>query len=120
MDVRLTKHTSIFQKSISEANVSEKLNSRMAGQQSSWNFFNIETYSPMEQGNTRLHYPHNMVNTIINEDCLVAMRDIPDGSIDMICCDLPYGVLHRGNPHAQWDRMIPFEPLWEQYERIIK
>lgn len=61
-----------------------------------------------------------MVNTIINEDCLVAMRDIPDGSIDMICCDLPYGVLHRGNPHAQWDRMIPFEPLWEQYERIIK
>lgn len=74
----------------------------------------------MEQGNTRLHYPHNMVNTIINEDCLVAMRDIPDGSIDMICCDLPYGVLHRGNPHAQWDRMIPFEPLWEQYERIIK
>lgn len=60
------------------------------------------------------------VNTIINADCLLAMRDIPDGSIDMICCDLPYGVLNRDNPHAQWDNIIPFEPLWEQYERIIK
>ncbi len=48
------------------------------------------------------------------------MKDIPDGSIDMICCDLPYGVLHRNNPHAKWDNIIPFEPLWKQYERIIK
>lgn len=53
-------------------------------------------------------------------DCLELMRDIPDGSVDMICCDLPYGVLHRNNPHAQWDNIIPFEPLWDQYERIIK
>lgn len=48
------------------------------------------------------------------------MRDIPDGSIDCIICDLPYGVLNKGNKHAQWDTIIPFEPLWEQYERIIK
>ena len=48
------------------------------------------------------------------------MKDIPDGSIDMICCDLPYEVLHKNNPNAQWDRLIPFEPLWKQYERIIK
>lgn len=41
-------------------------------------------------------------------------------SMDAIICDLPYGVLHRDNPHAQWDRIIPFEPLWEQYERVIK
>lgn len=57
---------------------------------------------------------------LINDDCLVAMRDIPDHSIDMVLCDLPYQVLHKNNPNAQWDRIIPFEPLWEQYERIIK
>lgn len=53
-------------------------------------------------------------------DCLEVMKSIPDGSIDMVLCDLPYNVLHKNNPHAQWDRIIPFEPLWEQYERIIK
>lgn len=66
---------------------------------------------------TEQHYPQNV---ILEGDCLKLMKDIPDGSIDMICCDLPYGVLHRDNPHAQWDNIIPFEPLWEQYERIIK
>lgn len=65
----------------------------------------------------QLHY---LQNVILNGDCLEVMKDIPDGSIDMICCDLPYAVLHRDNPNAQWDRLIPFEPLWEQYERIIK
>ena len=67
--------------------------------------------------NETIHYPQNV---ILCGDCLVLMQDIPDKSIDMICCDLPYGVLHRDNPHAQWDNIIPFEPLWEQYERIIK
>jgi site-specific DNA-methyltransferase (adenine-specific) len=43
------------------------------------------------------------------------MKDIPDGSVDMVLCDLPYGT--TGN---KWDTVIPFEPLWEQYERIIK
>lgn len=57
---------------------------------------------------------------IFCEDCLIGMKRIPDGSIDAIICDLPYEVLHKNNPHAQWDRLIPFEPLWEQYERIIK
>ena len=66
---------------------------------------------------TEQHYPQNV---ILEGDCLELMKDIPDGSIDMICCDLPYGVLHRDNPHAQWDNIIPFEPLWKQYERIIK
>lgn len=41
---------------------------------------------------------------------------IPDKSIDMILCDLPYGVTTRN----KWDEVIPFEPLWKQYERIIK
>lgn len=60
-----------------------------------------------------------MINLILG-DCLVAMKDIPDKSIDMILCDLPYEVLHKSNPHAQWDRKIPFDKLWEQYNRVIK
>jgi DNA modification methylase len=57
---------------------------------------------------------------IYKGDCLEVMRDIPDKSVDCILCDLPYQVLHKNNPNAQWDRIIPFEPLWEQYKRIIK
>ena len=59
-------------------------------------------------------------NSIILGDCLEKMKDIPDGGVDAIITDLPYEVLHKNNPHAQWDRIIPFDPLWEQYERIIK
>lgn len=53
-------------------------------------------------------------------DCLVEMQRIPDGSVDMILCDLPYEVLNKGNSNASWDRKIPFDKLWEQYNRIIK
>ena len=56
-----------------------------------------------------------MINKIYNEDCLIGMRRIPDKSIDMILCDLPYGTTA-----CEWDTVIPFEPLWEQYERVIK
>ena len=55
------------------------------------------------------------LNKIYNEDCLEGMKRIPDGSVDMILCDLPYGTTA-----CKWDTIIPFEPLWEQYERIIK
>ena len=48
-------------------------------------------------------------------DCLELMKDIPDGSIDMILCDLPYGTTS-----CKWDVVIPFDKLWEQYNRIIK
>ena len=48
-------------------------------------------------------------------DCLELMQDIPDKSIDMILCDLPFG-----SSNCSWDNVIPFEPLWEQYNRIIK
>ena len=48
-------------------------------------------------------------------DCLVEMDKIKDKSIDMILCDLPYSVTQN-----KWDILIPFEPLWKQYERIIK
>lgn len=56
-----------------------------------------------------------MENIVLNGDCLELMKDIPDGSIDMILCDLPYGTTA-----CKWDIIIPFEPLWKQYERIIK
>jgi site-specific DNA-methyltransferase (adenine-specific) len=52
---------------------------------------------------------------LLHGDCLELMKDIPDGSVDMILCDLPYGTTA-----CKWDSIIPFEPLWEQYERVIK
>lgn len=60
------------------------------------------------------------LDIIYNEDCLTGMDRIPDKSIDMILCDLPYGVLNRQNEHAQWDNIIPFDLLWIQYRRVIK
>jgi site-specific DNA-methyltransferase (adenine-specific) len=56
-----------------------------------------------------------MLNQIIHGDCLEIMKDISDKSIDMILCDLPYGTTA-----CKWDTVIPFEPLWEQYKRVIK
>lgn len=61
-----------------------------------------------------------MQDVLINDDCLHAMKDIPDKSIDMVLCDLPYGVLNRSNPSAKWDSIIPFDALWKQYLRICK
>lgn len=52
---------------------------------------------------------------LLHGDCLELMKSIPDKSIDMILCDLPYGTTD-----CKWDSVIPFEPLWEQYKRIIK
>lgn len=52
---------------------------------------------------------------LYNADCLEIMKSIPDKSIDLILCDLPYGVTQNKN-----DIVIPFQPLWKQYERVIK
>ena len=48
-------------------------------------------------------------------NCLELMKDIPDGSIDMILCDLPYGTTQ-----CSWDIIIPFDELWKQYNRVLK
>ena len=48
-------------------------------------------------------------------DCLELMRDVPDQSIDMVLCDLPYGTTS-----CKWDAVLPFDRMWEQYNRIIK
>ena len=55
-----------------------------------------------------------MINLMLG-DCLERMKEIPDGSVDMILCDLPYGTTA-----CKWDVVIPFEPLWSHYKRIIK
>ena len=57
------------------------------------------------------------LNKIYNEDCIGdrGMCLIPNESVDMILCDLPYGTTA-----CKWDIVIPFQPLWNQYERIIK
>ena len=52
---------------------------------------------------------------LYNGDCLEVMKNIPSKSVDMILCDLPYGTTA-----CKWDTVIPFGPLWEQYNRIIK
>ena len=52
---------------------------------------------------------------LLHGDCLIEMDKIEDKSVDMILCDLPYGTTA-----CKWDTVIPFEPLWEQYKRVIK
>ena len=52
---------------------------------------------------------------LIHGDCLEKMKDIPDGSVDMVLCDLPYGTTK-----CAWDIVLPFESLWESYQRVVK
>lgn len=55
------------------------------------------------------------VNTLYEEDCIECMKSFPDASIDMVLCDLPYGITQN-----RWDSYIPLDLLWEQYDRIVK
>jgi site-specific DNA-methyltransferase (adenine-specific) len=63
----------------------------------------------------KLNYFKSKNGILLQGDCLEWMEKLPDCSIDMILCDLPYGTTK-----CKWDTIIPFEPLWGQYERIIK
>lgn len=56
-----------------------------------------------------------MKHNLMLGDCLELMKEIGSGTVDMILCDLPYGTTC-----CSWDAVIPFEQLWEQYERVIK
>ena len=69
------------------------------------------------------------LDTIYNEDCLEGMKRIPDGSVDAIICDLPYGTMKgsgkgTGNQYPDtnhdWDEIIPSDKLFEQYERVLR
>lgn len=55
------------------------------------------------------------LNKIYNEDCLEGMKRIPDGSVDCVICDLPYGTTA-----CAWDSIIPLNELWREYKRIVK
>lgn len=68
-----------------------------------------------ERFGAHVFLPSDSVCKLINADCLDAMASIPDNSVDMIFCDLPYGTTR--NP---WDSIIALDKLWAQYERIIK
>ena len=65
--------------------------------------------------NPLLHIADVSGSALFQGDCLEVMKYIPDASIDMILCDLPYGTTA-----CKWDTIIPFDKLWEQYKRIIK
>ena len=73
-----------------------------------------EEVNRSDNGLRNLNKEKNM-NKVVLGDCLIEMKNIEDKSIDMILCDLPYGTTA-----CKWDTIIPFEPLWEQYKRIIK
>ena len=55
------------------------------------------------------------LDRIYNMDCIEGMKQIPSHSIDLILCDLPYGVTA-----CEWDKQLPIDKLWKQYKRIIK
>lgn len=57
----------------------------------------------------------NYLNKVIQGDCLEVLKYLPNQSVDMILCDLPYGTTQN-----KWDSIIPLKILWEEYERIIK
>ena len=56
-----------------------------------------------------------MINEVHQGDCLEILKQVPDGSVDMVLCDLPYGTTR-----CKWDTIIPFEPLWDEYRRVAK
>lgn len=60
-------------------------------------------------------YYYDKTGMLLKGDCLEWMEKFTDESVDMILADLPYGTTQ-----CKWDSIIPFEPLWKQYERIIK
>lgn len=73
--------------------------------------FNIQVF----EAKTKPKSIDNLVNKVIQGDCLEVMKQIPDKSVNMILCDLPYGTTQN-----KWDSVIDLEKLWLEYERIIK
>ena len=59
--------------------------------------------------------PQDYLNRVIEADCLEIMKQLPDNSVDMVLCDLPYGTTQN-----KWDSVIPLDSLWKEYKRIVK
>lgn len=55
------------------------------------------------------------VNAVIEGDCIEVMSNLPNGSVDMVMCDLPYGTTQN-----KWDSIVPLDELWAEYKRIVK
>ena len=60
------------------------------------------------------------IDNIYNLDCLEGMKQIPDGTIDAVICDLPYGTMKGIDDRHDWDTIIPTDKLFEQYERVLR
>ena len=58
--------------------------------------------------------------TLLCGDCLDKLNEVSASSVDLICTDLPYGVVNKGASAGKWDNIIPMEPLWEQFLRVTK
>ena len=63
----------------------------------------------------KIHKIDDFINNVFEGDCLEIMKQLPDKSIDMVLCDLPYGTTQN-----KWDSVIPLGGLWQQYRRIVK
>ena len=63
----------------------------------------------------KIHKIDNFINNVFEGDCLEIMKQLPEKSIDMVLCDLPYGTTQN-----KWDSVIPLGELWQQYRRIVK
>ena len=63
----------------------------------------------------KIFTPDELKNTLFEGDCLEVMKHIPDNTIDMVLCDLPYGTTQN-----KWDSVIDLNQLWREYERIVK
>lgn len=63
----------------------------------------------------KIHKIENFINNVFEGDCLEIMKQLPEKSIDMVLCDLPYGTTQN-----KWDSVIPLGGLWQQYRRIVK
>lgn len=68
-----------------------------------------------QYGSSPLDFDHRFIGKMYQGECLEVMRTLPDDSVDMVFCDLPYGTTQNA-----WDVIIPFDELWEQYNRIVK
>lgn len=55
------------------------------------------------------------VGKIYNEDCLIGMTKIPDGTVDFVCTDLPFGITSN-----EWDKPVDLAKFWEQINRVTK
>ena len=67
-----------------------------------------------EEATKTAHIPSHTVNRLMEGDCLEKLTTIPDNSVHLILCDLPYGTTQN-----KWDSVIPLEPLWSHYRRVL-